>query len=332
MVEQVLKAIEERGTFVLSSHARPDGDAIGSALGCAFVVEALGKSAQVVLSDRVPPIYRNLPRAGCVVHAPEVNGRFDAAILLECDSVQRTRLRGLDGKMLINIDHHTSGKPFADINWIDPSACATAELIYELAQHAGVKVTPQIATCLYTAVLTDTGSFSFVGTSERTFALAEELVRCGADPVAIAQGIYFSNRLPKTRLMGAALSRLQNEGGLAWMHVTRADMERFAATEEDCEGLVNYALGNCGIEAAAFFRELEGGRWRVSLRSKGGLNVASLADEFGGGGHECAAGFSLDGPLEAAQEKVLARVRAVMGVKQAPGSKLQAPSDQQRAK
>src|SRR5207253_10178728 len=178
-------------------------------------------------------------RAGCVVHAPEVNGRFDAAILLECDSVQRTRLRGLEGKMLINIDHHSSGKPFADINWIDPSACATAELIYELAQHAGVKVTPQLATCLYTAVLTDTGSFSFVGTSERTFALAEELVRCGADPVAIAQGIYFCNRLPKTRLVGAVLSRLQAEGGLEWMCVARAAMERVTTAEQDCGRLVD---------------------------------------------------------------------------------------------
>lgn len=309
MIEDVLKAIEQHQHFVLTSHARPDGDAVGSVLACAQIVQALGKKAQVVLSDRVPVIYSTLPYAGNVRQAKDVNGNYEAAIILECDSLQRTRLEGLDEQFLINIDHHSTGKPFADVNWIDPSACATAEMIYELAQHARVKVTPEMATCLYTAVLTDTGSFCFVGTNQRTFALAEELVRCGADPVCIAQGIYFANPFSKTLLLGAALSNLKREGKLAWMHVTRDDMARSMASEEDCEGLVNYALGNFGIEVAAFFRELENGGWRVSLRSKGMVNVAAVAEPFGGGGHECAAGFSVRGNFAEASKKILDLLR-----------------------
>jgi len=312
MVSEVLKAIEQHDDFVLTSHARPDGDAIGSALGCVQIMQAMGKRAEVVLSDGVPHIYRGLPRAGEVVQAHQINGRYRAAIILECDDLQRTRLCGWDKQFLINIDHHSSGKPFAHVNWIDPSASATAELIYELAQQANVKITSEIATCLYTALLTDTGAFCFPGTDHRTFALAEELVRCGADPVAIAQGIYFGNEFSKTRLLGAALSRLERDDSLAWMYITREDMLRCQASDEDCEGLVNYALGNAGIEAAAFFRELENGRWRVSLRSKGSVNVACIAGRFGGGGHECAAGFSLDGPYEAARERVLAPLRRAM--------------------
>jgi phosphoesterase RecJ-like protein len=298
---------------VLTSHARPDGDAIGSVLACAQIVRALGTRADVVMSDRVPPLYRNLPQAESVIQASAINGNYDAAIILECDHVGRTRLQGLERRFLINIDHHTTGKPFADVNWIDPTACATAEMIYELAQHAGVKVTPEMATCLYTAVLTDTGSFCFAGTNQRTFALAEELVRRGAEPVAIAQGIYFANPFSKTLLLGAALSNLQREGTLAWMHVTRADMARSQASEEDCEGLVNYALGNAGIEVAAFFRELENTRWRVSLRSKGAVDVAMIAQQFGGGGHECAAGFSVPGSLEEVRTKILGQLRCGLG-------------------
>jgi phosphoesterase RecJ-like protein len=312
MLGEVMKAVEQHDDFVLTSHARPDGDAIGSVLACSQILHAMGKRAQMVLADRVPLIYQPLPFAEKVVQAAEVNGNYEAAIILECDSLARTRLNGLERHFLVNIDHHASGKPFANVNWIDPSACATAELIYQFAARAQVKITPEIATCLYAAVLTDTGSFSYSNTNSRTFALAQRLVEMGADPVRIAQGIYFARPFAKTLLMGAALRNLKRCGTLAWMHVTQEDMHACQATEEDCEGLVNYALGNAGIEAAAFFRELEGGRWRVSLRSKGAVNVSAIAETLGGGGHECAAGCSVEGPLEAASENILGRLRAAL--------------------
>ena len=182
-------------------------------------------------------------------------------------------------------------------------------MVYRLAREAGVKISPQIATCLYTAVLTDTGSFMFEGTSEHTFALARELVLAGADPAHCARNVYFGHSTAKMRLLGAALSNLHREGRLAWIWVTREQMERLGAIEEDCEGLVNYALSIQDVEVAAFFRELPDGRFRVSLRSKGELNVAAIAEQFGGGGHQCASGCALDGPLSVAVAKVLAQLK-----------------------
>ena len=309
MVKEVLKHIGERNRFLLTSHARPDGDAVGSALACGQILRQMGKEAEVVLADGVPRIYQPLPFADRVVQAQKVNGNYEAAIILECDSVQRTRLEGLENRFLISIDHHLSGRPFANVNWIDPKAVATAELVYRLAKEAGVTITPDIATCLYTAVLTDTGSFMFEGTNEHTFSLARELVVAGADPARCARNIYFAHSTAKMRLLGAALSNLHREGPLAWIWITREQMDRCEAKEEDCEGLVNYALSIQDVEVAAFFRELPDGRYRVSLRSKGQLNVAAVAAQFGGGGHECAGGLSLEGPLSVAVARVIAQLR-----------------------
>jgi phosphoesterase RecJ-like protein len=310
---QVLQEIQQRRRFLVTSHARPDGDAIGSTLALAQVLRKMGKSGEIVLGDPVPLLYHPLPGSETIVHSSQVNGDYDAVIILECDSVQRTRLRGLENQFLINIDHHISSRPFANINWIDPSAVATAELIFRLAQAAQIKITPEIATCLYTAVLTDTGAFCYAPTNACTFELAKFLVEHGADPGKIAQGVYFSSPMSKMCLLGAALSRLERDGAITWMSVTRHDMERFGALEEDCEGLVNYALGIAGVEVAIFFREVAHERIRVSIRSKGAVNVAEIAQKFGGGGHECAGGFSTEGPVEEAAKRVLAELRGKSG-------------------
>lgn len=306
---EVLKEIQQRRRFLVTSHARPDGDAIGSTLALAQILRKMGKSADVVLRDSVPVIYQPLPQSETIIHSSRPDGDYEAAIILECDSVQRTRLEGLENLFLINIDHHISAKPFANVNWIDSTAAATAELIFRLAQAAQVKLTPEIATCLYTAVLTDTGSFCYSPTNACTFELAKLLVEHGADPNHIAQNVYFSSPISKMRLLGAALSRLEHEGPMTWMSITRHDMERFDALDEDCEGLVNYALGIAGVEVAVFFREVAKERVRVSLRSKGAVNVAAIAEKFGGGGHECAGGFATQGPLDKAAERVLSELR-----------------------
>ena len=309
MLDEVLNQIGRRNRFLLTSHARPDGDAVGSTLACAQILRSMGKEASVVLSDGVPVIYRRLPFSDSVVQSTDEVPDAEAAIILECDGLARTRLTGLERHYLINIDHHATARPFADVNWIDTSACATAEMIFRLARHAGVKISAEVATCLYTAVLTDTGSFCFPGTTARTFALAEELVRCGADPVHIAHNVYFSTSLSKMRLLGAALSSLSRRGNLVWMHVSHDMIQRCDATEEDCEGLVNYALAIGGIEVALFFRELPNGDFRVSLRSKGNVDVAAVAESFGGGGHQCASGCGVKGPLANALDQILGQFR-----------------------
>src|SRR5271155_4142357 len=255
MLNEVLKHIEQRDRFLLTSHARPDGDAVGSALACCQVLRSMGKEADVVLHDGVPRIYQPLPFADTVVRAERVNGNYDAAIILECDSIQRPRLQGLENRFLISIDHHVSGRPFADVNWIDPQAVATGEMVFRLAREAGTPFSPEIATCLYTALMTDTGSFMFQGTNERTFALARELVLAGADPSHCARSIYFAHSVAKMRLLGEALRNLNTEGYVGWTWVTQEQMERCAAKEEDCEGLGNYVLSIGEVEVAAFFRE-----------------------------------------------------------------------------
>ncbi len=309
MLDRVLQEIRARHRFVVTSHARPDGDGIGSALACGQILRRLGKDAEVVMHDGVPRIYRSLPFADRAIQADSVPPN-DAVILLECDGIKRTLLQGLENCFLINIDHHVSGRNFAHINWIDSSVMATAELVYRMARLAGVAVDADIATCLYTGLMTDTGSFMFEGTGEHTFALARELVLAGANPAHCARHIYFGHSTAKLRLLGGALANLHREGSLAWMWVAREQMERFDAREEDCEGLVNYALSIGDVEVAIFLHELRDGRWRVSLRSKGAVNVSTVAEHFGGGGHKCASGFALDGPFAVAVNRVLERLRA----------------------
>jgi phosphoesterase RecJ-like protein len=308
MLDRVLQEIRARRHFVVTSHARPDGDGIGSALACAQILRCLGKDADVVMHDGVPRIYQNLPFADRVIHADSVPAN-DAVIILECDSIKRTLLAGLENCFLISIDHHVSGRNFAQVNWIDSSAMATAELVYRMARFAGVPIDADIATCLYTALMTDTGSFMFEGTGEHTFAIARELVLAGADPAHCARNIYFGHSTAKLRLLGAALTNLHREGSLAWIWVTQEQMDRFGAREEDCEGLVNYALSIGDVQVAVFFRELPDRRWRVSLRSKGEVNVSSVAEHFGGGGHKCASGCSLEGPLATVVARVVERLR-----------------------
>ena len=313
----ILDVIRRGERFLVCSHSRPDGDAVGSMLAFGMLLEQMGKRTELVTADRIPVVYRGLPRADTIQTALRVKGPCDAAILLECDGLERTRLRGLEAFYMVNIDHHATGRAFAHLNWIDRDAASVGELVYRLMKAAGAKLTPEMATCLYTTILTDTGGFCYGGTRPSTFGLAEELVRAGADPIGIAQEIYFSIAMSKLLVLGAALSNLHREGRVAWLWVTHRDMQRTCAAEEDCEGVVNYAVSIADVEAAVFLRELPEGRIRASLRSKGRVDVAAIAARLGGGGHENAAGVTLDGPLERAQEEILVELRpAVAGLTQ----------------
>ncbi len=309
MLDRVLQEIRGRRRFVVTSHARPDGDGIGSALACAQILRVMGKEADVVMHDGVPRIYQNLPFADRVIKAGAVPVN-DAVILLECDSTRRALLEGLEKCFLINIDHHASGRNFAHVNWIDSTVMATAEMVFRVARLACVPIDRDIATCLYTGLMTDTGSFMFEGTNEHTFAVARDLVLAGADPALCARPIYFGHSTAKMRLLGVALSNLHREGPLAWIWVTQEQMQRLGARDEDCEGLVNYALSMADVRVAIFFRELADQRFRVSLRSKGEVNVSIVAEYFGGGGHKCASGCSVEGPLSVAVSRIVDRLRA----------------------
>jgi len=308
-VGAILDVIRRGERFLVCSHSRPDGDAVGSMLATGMLLEQLGKHADLVTADRVPSVYRNLPEAHTIRTAMRVHGPYDAVILLECDGLERTKLRGLEPFFHINIDHHATGQPFGHLNWIDRQAASVGEMIYRLVRIAGATVTPDMASCLYTTVLTDTGGFCYGGTRASTFVLAKELTQAGADPVRIAQEVYFSTATSKLLLLGAALTNLKRDGRLAWLWVTHQDMVRSCAAEEDCEGIVNYAICISGVEAAVFLRELPDRRIRLSLRSKGRVNVSAIAAGLGGGGHENAAGVTLDGPIGRALDEILAELR-----------------------
>jgi phosphoesterase RecJ-like protein len=310
VIAAILDVIGRGERFLVCSHSRPDGDAVGSMLAVGMLLEQMGKRADLVTADRLPQVYRELPGADAIRCAMRVHGPYDAVILLECDGLERAKLRGLEPFFLINIDHHTSAREFGHLNWIDRQAASVGELVHRLAKAAGCHVTPEMATCLYTTVLTDTGGFCYGGTRASTFALAQELTLAGADPIRIARDIYFSIPAARLMLLGAALSNLKREGRLAWLWITHQDMVRTCAAEEDCEGIVNYAISIAGVEAAAFLRELPEGIIRLSLRSKGRLDVAGIAVKLGGGGHENAAGVTLEGPLPRALDQILAELRS----------------------
>ena len=314
-LSQVLDALRSSPRLLLTSHARPDGDAVGSVLALSAVLEQLGRQTAIVLADPVPHQYRNLPGSDQVLHRSEIAGiaGFEHApvILLECDSPERSGLTGFDKQPLVNIDHHASGRNFAQTNWIDPDACAVAAMVFRIALELGADITAPIATCLYTAVLCDTGGFTHGEINAETFALAHELARLGAHPGKVARNIFFSNPESKLRILGTALTRMRRDGPLAWTSLTLDDIAAAGADVEDCEGIVNYLISIAGVESAVFLRELPESRdFRLSLRSKGGLNVAKVAEVFGGGGHRSASGCTLAGPLDRASERILSRLRS----------------------
>lgn len=310
LVQAILDVFRRGQCFLVCSHARPDGDALGSMLACAMILKQMGKQVDMVTANHVPALYRRLPGAAGIRSALEVSGPYDAAVLLECDDLERAGVRGLENLFLINIDHHLSGHAYAHLNWIDCEAPSVGEMVYRLAKGAGAAITPEMAICLYTTVLTDTGGFCYGSVRASTFELARELVAAGADPVGIAQEVCFSTPLSKMLLLGAALKNLRREGRLAWLWVTHRDMVRTGAVDEDCEGIVNFAIGVAGVEAAVFLRELPEGRIRISLRSKGRPNVAEIAERLGGGGHGNAAGCTINGPLTRAKKEILGILRS----------------------
>jgi phosphoesterase RecJ-like protein len=329
-IRDLLSLLHERNSFFITSHARPDGDAIGSSLGLMHLLEAMGKQVIVAFSEPIPSVYNVLPGIDRIsTELPSTSP--DAAILLECDSIERTSFAPeafarMGAQILLNIDHHKSGRDFADFNWIDPSACAVGAMLYDLAILSGYPITPPIANCLYTAVLTDTGGFTYASTNAAALRLAGHLIECGADANRIAQAVYFSNTPGKIRLLGTALRNLTIEatnpagpssstGGLiAWSFVTLAEMELAGAAVEDCEGVVNHLIGIAGVDAAVFLREMPASfpsptsHFRLSMRSKGGLDVAVIAERFGGGGHRNASGCTLEGPLDRAIRSIVSQL------------------------
>jgi len=307
MLSQVVELIEKKDRFAITSHVRPDGDGLGSSLGLFWLLKSLNKDVEVIMHDPAPLSYQQLPGAGTIRVAPRIGDHFDAVFIIECSDLDRPGLEDLDQQFVVNIDHHSTTELFGGINWIDSTAAACGEMVYNLCKATGVRVTKEIAECVYTALLTDTGSFHYSNTTERTFKIASELVRTGVRPAKTAEAIFGSYQWPKIELLSQVLSTAKRDetGHVAWMWQTLAMQEQTHAAEEDADGFVNYPLAVGEVEATALFKETAPGIYRTSLRSKGDVNVAKIAEQLGGGGHRNAAGCTLKGTSSELEQKVV---------------------------
>lgn len=301
---------------MVASHQRPDGDAIGSAFAMALALRALGKEATVV-TDAIPPVFlQPFPAVSSLVIAPEVTESYDAALIMECSDLSRTGVRGLDRSPVMNIDHHPGNTVYGAVNWIDESAAACGEMAFTLLEAVGAPITADVATHIYLAILTDTGSFHFSHLSPRTYEIARRCVEAGANPQWIARTHYDSNSLSRVRIFGAVMNGMVivDEGRVALLSITRQTMQELGGTNDDLEGLINFPLTVKDIEAVAFFKEVGEHDWRISLRSKGPVDIGAIARANNGGGHTNAAGCSAKGSLDAVQKAFgIAMSEAVAG-------------------
>jgi phosphoesterase RecJ-like protein len=321
MLSQVVELIESKRRFAITSHVRPDGDSLGSSLGLYWLLQALEKDAEVIMRDPVPHSYQQLPGANDVRVTPSVDRPYDAVFVIECSDITRPGLIDLEKQFVVNIDHHSTTALFGAINWIDSTASAVGEMIYNLCKATGVRVTKEMAECVYTALITDTGSFHYSNTTERTFKVASELVRTGVKPAKTAECVFASYPWSRIQLMGAVLSTAKRDasGRVACMRQTLEMQKSAAASDEDADGFVNYPLTVGEVEAVALLKECAPGVYRTSLRSKGDVNVARVAEMFGGGGHRNAAGCTLKGTWEEAEQKIVGLLRDA--VERANGSR-----------
>ena len=302
-LQQIVETVRANQRFVLSSHSRPDGDSIGSQLAMANALRALGKEVRVVNKDRAPGPLLAFPGVSEIKIADRVDPAFEVALIMECGSLDRTGVQGLERGIVINIDHHPDNAAYGDINWFDPSAAACGEMVFTLVEALGVPLTRTIATHVYLAILTDTGSFHFSSISPRTFDICRQTLETGIDPVAIARNVYDSNNLGRLKLFGAVLSamRLSHSGRVAIVYVDHEMARQAGGTYDDTEGLINLPLTVKEIQAVVFFKQVDPGQYRVSMRSKGDIDIGAVAKAFGGGGHKNAAGCTANGTIESLQ-------------------------------
>src|SRR5918999_5572611 len=211
MLSQVVELIESKRRFAITSHLRPDGDGLGSSLGLYWLLRALDKEPEVIMRDAVPHSYRKLPGAELVRVTPSVDRPYDAVFVIECSDITRPGLVDLEKQFVVNIDHHSTTALFGTNNWIDSTASAVGEMIYNLCKAIGVRVTKEIAECVYTALITDTGSFHYSNTTERTFKVASELVRAGVKPAKVAQAVFGSYPWSKIELTSRVLGTVERD-------------------------------------------------------------------------------------------------------------------------
>ena len=311
-MNDVLETIREGKSFLLALHLSPDGDSVGASLAFRLALRQLGKKAVVASKDAIVDTFGFLPGAGDVLSWDKVEGGFDAVLLFDCADDTRMgspKPIGAYGSRVLNVDHHSTNSGYGDAAFIDPAAGAVGEIALRLLDELGTVLEPDIALCLYVAIVTDTGSFQYSATSPQTHRIAARLLDAGLDAGDVSEEIYERNELHGLRLLARALESLEvsPDGRVALITLTGRDMAETGGTAADCDSLaiVNYARSIRGVEIGVLLREERDGI-KVSLRSRGGTDVGSIALALGGGGHERAAGILLKGTtLDEARKTVL---------------------------
>ncbi len=307
MLSQVVELIENKSNFAITTHVRPDGDGIGSSLGLCWLLRSLGKTAEVIVRDPIPVSYTSLPGADEIRIVSEIDKQYDAVLVIECSDITRPGIRNLENQFTVNIDHHSTSEHFGTINWIDATASAVGEMIYNLCKAIGGRISKEIAECVYMALVTDTGSFHFANTTERTLKVASELIKVGVRPAQISEAVYNSYPWSRIELMREVLATVKrNENGkVAWMRQTLEMAKKADSVDGDNNGFVNIPLAAAEVEATVYMRESSPNCYRVSLRSKGNVNVARVAEKFGGGGHKNASGCRVEGDWDVKEREIL---------------------------
>lgn len=314
-MKRVIDAITSNHSFLITSHVRLDGDALGSELALYHLLTGMGKKVLVYNEDKTPVNYRFLPGSDAIVHALDSVTPFDAVFVLDCSEMSRvgeaaSKIAAI--KQIIAIDHHLSAKEDFGISLVDPGASSAGELLFRLMEEMEAPVSREMAVNLYTAILTDTGSFRYSNTGADTFRIAGKLVNSGADPYGIAEQVYENNPKEKIELLMKVLETLEFfwEGKISTLWVSRDMLRDVGAPAEYTENFVDFARSVKGVEVAAFLTEMEENVYKASLRSKGRINVAQVAGKFGGGGHFSAAACKLRGSLPEAKSLIIEAIMA----------------------
>jgi len=314
MINRIVDIIHSCETFLITSHVRLDGDALGSELALWHVLRDLGKKAAVYNGDMTPATYEFLPGTDTIIHNLHAAHNFDAAFILDCSELERIgeaekQIGSI--KQIINIDHHISNNLFSEVSLVDSNASSTGEILYRIIEKLGVEITKNIAINLYTAILTDTGSFRYSNTGEHTLFVAAKLVEAGADPRWIAENVYETKAKAQIRLLKDALNTLEFDcqDKVGSVFVSQPMLREAKALPEHTEGFVDLIRSIKGVEVAVFFHETSKNQYKTSLRSKGRINVEKIARNFGGGGHVNASACSIEGNIVDVKKKLLTVIK-----------------------
>lgn len=316
-MEKVYKAISDlvrnSTSFLITTHIDPDGDGIGSALAIFSVLKRLGKTAKVVFEEPVPQTFAFLEGSEEVISTS--TEPCEVALVLDSGTLERVgwvRDIVLKCQVIVNVDHHGSNNNFGHHNAVDPQAGACGEIIYSILGSLGAGLTVGEAEALYVAILSDTGCFRFPTTTSETLRIAASLIDVGVRPYHVASEIFWKRSPAALMLLSGALSTMEvtNGGAIASMEITQQMYEEAGASPRDIEGFANYPRSIRGVQVGVFFREVGGGLFRVSLRSREGYRVDEVARSFGGGGHPTAAGFRIKGDLEGIKTRLRSEIHA----------------------